>query len=116
MSGGQGCPERTTGEWARATPNRAQASVNYWLLPVVFHFDTQTALAELEDSLPPPTAVDQTGMLVLTPADSAALQARRAAWLAGHLATPTVAGTVKSFAEMQNAVTAAEGKLTSARA
>jgi hypothetical protein len=81
-----------------------------------FHFDTQTALDELEDSLPPPTAIDQTGMLVLTPADSAALQARRAAWLAGHLATPTVAGTGKSFAELQNAVTAAEGKLTSARA
>ncbi len=81
-----------------------------------FHFDTQTALDDLEDSLPPPTAVDQTGMLVLTPADSAALQARRAAWLAGHLATPTVAGTVKSFAELQNAVTAAEAKLTSARA
>jgi hypothetical protein len=81
-----------------------------------FHFDTQTALDELEDSLPPPAVIDQTGMLVLTPADSAALQARRAAWLAGHLATPTVAGTVKSFAELQNAVTAAEGKLTSARA
>jgi hypothetical protein len=80
------------------------------------HFDTQTALDELEDSLPPPTVIDQTGMLVLTPADSAALQARRAAWLAGHLGTPTVASTVKSFAELENAVTAAEGKLASARA
>jgi hypothetical protein len=80
-----------------------------------FHFDTQTALDELEDSLPPPTAIDQTGMLVLTPADSAALQARRAAWLAGHLATPTVAGSVNSFSDLQNAVTAAEGKLASAR-
>jgi hypothetical protein len=80
-----------------------------------FHFDTQTALDELEDSLPPPTAIDQTGMLVLTPADSAALQARRAAWLAGHLATPTVAGRVNSFSDLQNAVTAAEGKLASAR-
>jgi hypothetical protein len=81
-----------------------------------FHFDTQTALEELEDSLPPSTAIDQTGMLVLTPADSAALQARRAAWLAGHLATPTVAGSVNSFSDLQNAVTAAEGKLASARA
>ena len=81
-----------------------------------FHFDTQTALEELEDSLPPPTLIDQTGMLVLTPADSAALQARRAAWLAGHLSTPTVASTVKSFADLQHAVTAAEGKLAAARA
>ena len=83
---------------------------------VFLHFDTQTALEELEDSLPPPTLIDQTGMLVLTPADSLALQARRAAWLAGHLGTPTVASTVKSFAELENAVTAAEGKLASARA
>ena len=35
VSGGHGCPERTAGERAWATPKRAQASVNYWMLPVV---------------------------------------------------------------------------------
>jgi hypothetical protein len=79
------------------------------------HFDTQTALDALEDSLPPLAEVDRAGVLRLTPADAAALETRRAAWLA-HLGRPSVAGTVKSYGELENAVTAAEAKLASARA
>jgi len=48
------------------------------------HFDTQTALDALEDSLPPLAEVDRAGVLRLTRADAAALETRRAAWLA-HL-------------------------------
>ena len=79
------------------------------------HFDTQTALDALEDSLPPLAEVDRAGVLRLTPADAAALETRRAAWLA-HLGRPSVAGTVKSYGELEHSVTAAEAKLASARA